>query len=217
MARSVVPVPSDFDARYSARWKRYAYYVCSDSGAGGSLPFAWSRHSWRVSKSLNYDLMVDAAAMISTGERNFEWMCVVQRGEMRDTRRSVTLTVDRVQPTALTSTATTTAEDEDDDGQPYFLRRNNGEDSTAVLYKIHCTCDFFLYKMMRRIVGVLIAVGGGDACLNDLKSCLDGYDNFYSQPNARKMMFKPTIPPKLLHTAPAKGLCLEHIKYDIVI
>jgi tRNA U38,U39,U40 pseudouridine synthase TruA len=51
--------------------------------------------------------------------------------------------------------------DENKDGQPYFLQHNNDEVSTSA-YKIHCTCDFFLYKMMRRIVGVLIAVGRGD-------------------------------------------------------
>ena len=47
--------------------------------------------------------------------------------------------------------AITNAEDkdEDKDGQPYFLRRNNGEVFTEA-YKIHCTCDFFLYKMMRQ-------------------------------------------------------------------
>ena len=44
IARSVVPVLSDFDARYSARRKRYAYYVCSGSGGGGLLPISWSCH-----------------------------------------------------------------------------------------------------------------------------------------------------------------------------
>jgi tRNA U38,U39,U40 pseudouridine synthase TruA len=68
-------VPSDF-ARYLARWKRYAYYVCSDSGGGWLLPFAWSRHSWRV------NVMVNAAVMMSTGKHNFEWMCVVQRWDV---------------------------------------------------------------------------------------------------------------------------------------
>ena len=38
--------------------------------------------------------------------------------------------------------------DEDKDGKPYFLQHNNGEVSTLA-YKIHCMCDFFLYKMMR--------------------------------------------------------------------
>ena len=72
--------PSDF-ARYLARWKRYAYYVCSGSGGGGSLPFAWSRHSWCV------NVMVNATVMISTGKHNFEWMCVVQQGGVHSPAR----------------------------------------------------------------------------------------------------------------------------------
>jgi hypothetical protein len=81
-------------------------------------------------------------------------MCVVQQGEMRDTRQTVNLTVDRMQHMALTSNTTMNAEDEDEDkdedkdGQPYFLQHNNGEVSMSA-YKIHCMCDFFLYKMMR--------------------------------------------------------------------
>ena len=74
VAQSVVPVPSDFDARYSAHWKHYAYYVCSGSGGGGFLTFAWSFHLWLV------NMMIDVAVMMSTGKRNFEWMCVVHRG-----------------------------------------------------------------------------------------------------------------------------------------
>ena len=116
----------------------------------------------------------------------------------------------------LNATTHTEEEDKDKDGQTYFLGRNSEEASTAA-YKIHCMCNFFLYKKMRRMVGVLIAVGRGNASLSDLKLCLDEYDNYYSQPNARKMMYKPTVPPKLLHTAPEKGLCLEHIEYDIAI
>ena len=30
-SKAVVAVPLDFDARYSALWKRYVYYICSGS------------------------------------------------------------------------------------------------------------------------------------------------------------------------------------------
>jgi len=237
VARSVVPVPPDFDARYSARWKRYAYYVVG--GGGAALPFAWGRHSWRVNKCLNHDAMIEAAYMMSDGERNFEWLCVLQRGEMRNTRRRVNLRVERVNMPEMTTTIATTngtaVGDDDDDGTPYFLRRGgDGEDDAPAIYRIHCTCDFFLYKMMRRIVGVLVAVGGGDASLEALSSCLDEYDDYYHRGDdseddrmqqndgggttgAKKEKTKPAVPPKLLNTAPAKGLCLEHIEYDFAI
>jgi tRNA U38,U39,U40 pseudouridine synthase TruA len=222
-ARSVIPVPLDFNPRYSAKWKRYVYYVCS--GSGGSLPFAWSRHSWQVNKVLNYNAMINAAAIISNCEHNFEWLCVVQRGELRDTRRTVNLSVERIEYQPMINSNITNNSIHDDDGQqqqqPYFLRRfgDSSNNDVNAIYKISCTCDFFLYKMMRRIVGVLIAVGGSDATLDDLRSCLDEFDNCYhtTQPHDAKTRSKPKVPSKLLNTAPAKGLCLDHIEYDIEI
>ena len=77
---------------------------------------------------------------------------------------------------------------------------------------------------------MLVAVGGGDASLDALRSCLDEYDDYYyrrddddqsqndsSAANTKKKKNKPTVPPNLLHMAPAKGLCLEHIEYDVVL
>jgi hypothetical protein len=72
--------------------------------------------------------------------------------------------------------------------------------------------------MMRRIVGVLVAVGKLDASIESLKQCLDAYDRWDAMENSEiddgDAKVKPTVPNKLLHTAPAKGLCLEHIEYD---
>lgn len=203
-ARRVTPVPRDFDARYSALWKRYAYYVCAgggDNGGGGGdrLPFAWTRYAWQIDRSLDSSAMVDAAELLGGGEEhNFEWMCVTQRGELRDPRRTVRLGVETVPMNG------------DETGDvPYFVQRPAG----ATIYKITGACDFFLYKMMRRIVGVLVAVGKNDADLDTLKRCVDAYDNDDVDANRTKVR----IPDKLLQTAPAKGLCLEHVEYDIPI
>jgi hypothetical protein len=74
---------------------------------------------------------------------------------MQDTRQTENLTVDRLQHTTLRLNTPMNAEEEDEDeykdkdGQPYFLQHNNGEVSMSA-YKIHCTCDFFLYKMTRQ-------------------------------------------------------------------
>merc|ERR1712194_6525 len=91
------------------------------------------------------------------------------------------------------------------DNTPFFLQRNE----TAVIYKVSCTCDFFLYNMMRRIVGVLLAVGKHDADLKELKRCIDANDSAEGS-----HLSKTQIPSKMLETAPAKGLCLDHIEYD---
>jgi len=214
-AQSVVPVPSDFDARYSAQWKRYVYFICATDGntdVGGtritpSSPFAWNRYTWHVKQPLDYAAMLDAAKLLSGKEHNFEWLCIIQRGEMRDTRRTVQLRVEQV-PMMNTDT----------EQVPYFLRQNEG---TITLYKVECECDFFLYKMMRRIVGVLVAVGKHDASIESLKQCLDEFDRWEvmenSDPGDGDEKVKPPVPNKLLHTAPAKGLCLEHIEYDRTI
>ena len=56
----------------------------------------------------------------------------------------------------------------------------------------------------------MVSVGKHDASLDELKRCLDTHDNNREAGQAK-------IPAKLLQTAPAKGLCLEHIEYDIEI
>lgn len=190
---SVVPVRGDFDARYSALWKRYVYYICAGADAAADrLPFAWSRYSWQMQHSLDLDAIVQAADLIS-GKHNFEWMCVTQPGELRDPLREVSLKVERV-PTANSA-----------NNAPFFLQQSNA----AVLYKVSGTCDLFLYRMMRRIVGVLVAVGKHDISFDDLKRCIDEHDG-----DGSSMQTKQSIHPKLLETAPPHGLCLEHIEYE---
>ena len=190
-AKAVVPVPADFDARYSSVWKRYVYYICS--GGDVESPFVWTRYSWKMKESLDMEAMVDAAELLSGKQHNFEWLSVIQAGEMRDPHRTVQLTVERV-PIIW-----------GDGNSPYFLQKSE----TAVVYKITGTCDFFLYRMMRRIVGLLVAIGKHQVDLSALKTCLENYDD-HRQP-------KMKIPMQLLQTAPAKGLCLEHIEYNIPI
>lgn len=192
-SKSVVAVSSEFDARYSALWKRYVYYVCSGSFYDQS-PFAWTRYAWQVRERLDLTAMEEAAKLLSDKQHNFSWMSVIQAGELRDPCRTVKLTVEKV-----------SIQIESDD-TPYFLR---GED--AVIYKITGTCDFFLYKMMRRIVGILVAIGQGKSDIATLTKCVHAFDD--DDENKEKMK----IPNSLLETAPAKGLCLDHIEYSIPI
>jgi len=191
-SKAVVAVPLDFDARYSALWKRYVYYICSGSFYDQS-PFVWSRYAWRVREELDLAAMREAANLLSDKQHNFSWMSVTQAGELRDPRRSVKLTVEEV-PVQL----------ENDDTLPYFLRAQNTN-----IYKISGSCDFFLYKMMRRIVGILVAVGQGKGDVATLTKCVDAFD--------KDEKCKEKIPHAFLETAPAKGLCLEHIEYSIPI
>ena len=191
-SKSVVAVPIDFHARYSALWKRYVYYIYSGSFYD-QLPFVWSRYAWQVREALDLSAMKEAAKLLSDKEHNFSWLSVTQAGELRDPRRNVNLTVNEV-PMQL----------DNDDTIPYFLRAKN-----ANVYKISGTCDFFLYKMMRRIVGILVAIGQGKSDAATLAKCIEAFDEDEN--------CKEQIPHSFLETAPAKGLCLDHIEYSIPI
>ena len=202
-AFSVTPVPLTFDARYSAKWNRYIYYICSGINNGETVqPFVWSRYAWLIRESLDYEGMVDAAKMLSGEEHNYEWMCVIQEGELRNTRRTVHLNIETV-PVKVNGNDTMV---------PYFLQQNEN----SVVYKVVATSDFFLYKMVRRIVGLLVAIGKKQADLTTLKRCIGVYDK-YGAASVDRDGERMKIPVKLLETAPAKGLCLDHIEYDIPI
>ena len=74
-----------------------------------------------------------------------------------------------------------------------------------------------------------LAIGSDEVDLDALQVCLDGHDKKKKRCNndnededstiaaTEDEEAKIHIPTKLLQTAPAKGLCLEHIEYDIPI
>ena len=223
----IKPVPMNFDARYSALWKRYVYYICATTGSISTndqqqellLPFVWNRYAWVIKQSaLNLEHMINAAKLLSSTEHNFEWMCIMQKGEMRDTYRSIDLSVEEIQTTTYNNNHTAAA---DNNNVPYFLQQPN----EMKVYKVTVKSDFFLYKMIRRIVGILVAIGSEEVDLDTLQVCLDDHDkkkrrcnnNNDKEATTAAAAAKIHIPTKLLQTAPAKGLCLEHIEYDIPI
>ena len=113
---------------------------------------------------LDYEGMVDAAKMLSGEEHNYEWMCVIQEGELRNTRRTVHLNIETV-PVKVNGNDTMI---------PYFLQQNEN----SVVHKVVATSDFFLYKMVRRIVGLLVAIGKKQADLTTMKRCIGVYDKY---------------------------------------
>ena len=137
--------------------------------------------------------MKEAANLLSDKPHNFSWMSVTQPGELRDPTKIVKLTVEKV-PMQI-----------ENDDTPYFLR---GEET--IIYKITGTCDFFLYKMMRRIVGILVSIGQEKSDVATLTKCIAAFDDDDGKKEKMKIL-------SLLQTAPAKGLCLDHIEYSIPI
>ena len=74
--RAITPVPPDFDARFSALWRRYSYRVCDDVAAADPL----RRHDtlWHF-RRLDLDAM-NAAASELTGEHDFAAFCRKREG-----------------------------------------------------------------------------------------------------------------------------------------
>ena len=58
--------------------------------------------------------------------------------------------------------------------------------------------DGFLYNMVRIVVGTLVEVGMGRRASEDVRRILEAADRSHAGP-----------------TAPAAGLCLEHVEYDV--
>ena len=189
-ATSTLPVPSDFDPRFSSLWKRYVYYISSgDKEEDYRSPFLY-RYVWQVGQSLNVDNMVHAAGLLS-GKHNFQWISVSQEGELRDPVRDLQLVVQTIDP------------------GPFDISRTRGK-----MIRVSATCDYFLYRMVRRLVGILVTIGSGRVDTEVLAECLQEQDTIESKATGH---VSPTIPPELLRTAPAKGLCLDHVEYDIPI
>lgn len=188
-AISVVPVAGDFDPRFSCLWKRYIYFI--SCGSRTRSPFI-GRYAWQMDRVMDVDKMVQAAELLS-GRHNFQWLSVTQPGEQRDPVRELTLVVEIVDPGPLSV--------------------GPAGDASSTMIKISATCDFFLYRMMRRIVGVLANIGGGRAQVEQLNACIQMFDD----DSDRESDAKKTIPMELQETAPAQGLCLDHIEYEMAI
>jgi tRNA pseudouridine38-40 synthase len=73
------------------------------------------------------------------------------------------------------------------------IKRKNG------LIEIEIEADGFLYNMARNIVGTLIEVGRGKFASGSVKRILKSKDRKLAGP-----------------TAPAKGLCLVHVKFSVI-
>jgi tRNA pseudouridine(38-40) synthase len=187
-ARRCTCVPPTFDARFSCIWKRYVYTIsCSKSRS----PFL-SRYAWEIDTILDYDAMVKASLLLS-GRHDFSWLSVIEPGDKMDPIRNLNLVVDRLEGNSFLN------------GNPFTQYEN---EHAPILFRISATTDFFLYKMTRRIVGALVAIGSGKVNLCDLEDCIQRHDS---------ATVVTTIPKGLLQTAPACGLTLDHVEYNITI
>jgi tRNA U38,U39,U40 pseudouridine synthase TruA len=234
-ARTCLPVPNDFDARFSSRWKRYIYYiVCSTRHRSPLL----SRYAWQMSTILDVTAMKHAVHLLN-GRHAFHWLSVRQRGDQLHPMRDLQLTMrceEEQQPLVAIRQPTTMGGGGGGGGPRSFFACE--DEDTGMSITISATSDFFLYRMVRRIVGVVVAIGKGQVSIQQLESCLQAHDTEQEQEQASKTLAaaateaeegssyvvvaagtktKIPIPDGLLQTAPPNGLFLDHIEYNIPI
>jgi tRNA pseudouridine38-40 synthase len=157
-----------FHARHSAIGRGYLYQIARRRTAFAK-PYVW----W-VREPLDLKAMREAAALC-VGLHDFQSFTDDDPEE-----KSTKVLLERLD----------VEEVEESDGR-------GGQDGQGGLLIVRLGGSHFVWKMVRRVVGVLVAVGRGDVTLQAMRS-------FLAQ--------KSDVPAKL--TAPASGLFLEWVRYD---
>jgi len=168
-----------FHARGSVQGKQYRYTLLDAQSAGGGTASPFNvRWCWPLGAKVSLDLkkMNNAAARL-VGTRDFSHFAIMQEGDEREPVRQLRrLDIVRVD----------TAEFEGD---------SESGCSTIGRVLVVAEADFFLYKMCRKIVGTLVAVGRGALPEEAIDEILNG--NGVGR----------------VVTAPASGLCLQEVFY----
>ncbi|MEO6243820.1 MAG: tRNA pseudouridine(38-40) synthase TruA [Opitutaceae bacterium] len=154
---SLRPVSEKFHARFSAKRKRYDYFV----HLGDADPFT-RPYCWPVLRPLNLEAMREAAAVL-VGRQDFRAFIVLNNTRRQNTLREVTRL-----------------------------------DVVKVGRRIRLTVEApgFLYKMVRSLVGALVAVGEGRLSVAEVRGLL-----------------ATGVRTPVVKTAPAQGLFLTKVFY----
>lgn len=144
--RSVLAVPGNFDARFSACWRRYRYDVLDDEVPD---PFTDAR-SWWIRERLDLDAMNHAAQAL-VGEHDFSSFC------RRPRRPPEVSLVRRVHAANWTRADAASS-----------------ADATAVghLSTFEIVASAFCHQMVRSIVGTLVKVGRGRMSVEQVAALL---------------------------------------------
>jgi tRNA pseudouridine38-40 synthase len=167
---SIAPVPHRFHARHDAVARRYLYQIARRRTA-----FA-KAYVWWVKDPMTVAPMRDAARSF-VGMRDFKAF-TESRNARRDDDEVLETSEGRDQPSTLV----------------LLERLDIVEDGDLVLVRVDGS--HFLWKMVRRVVGVLVEVGRGAMSPQDATALLKASSD---------------VPARL--TAPASGLFLERVYY----
>lgn len=241
-------VGDTFDARFSAIRKVYTYTVFFDQtqehensrNLSSSTPFHpgvvspfFSRYCWSLPEKEKIDLKkVEHVVSLLKGVHNFQWLVVVQDNEQRNFFRDLSVSVS---PLTLSDSARLVTL-QTQLTEPSSTAKSH---STGIpgFYQFTFTCDYFLYKMIRRLVGLILNVGLGKVETELVSTILAHFDakteadakaasgknitdelkrvvSHYCQEKVAGGEESFTLPMSaLLSTAPAKALFLQQVIY----
>ena len=168
LVRDIEEVEASFHARMGVKRKTYSYLICE-----GTAPPLRARYCWSLLKArgaLNVTLMQSAAAHLVNVDCDYRRFAIMQDDDDRPTVRKLSRFDVEVE--------------------------ENGVDGMYV--RVTISCDFFLYRMVRRIVGTLVQVGIGKMPMEAFEGLL-----------ACKDVCRHHVV-----TAPARGLVLENVEYE---
>jgi tRNA pseudouridine38-40 synthase len=146
MVRDIAVVPSGFDARFSARWRRYRYTLLNDEAA----PPWMARYVWAVPGALSIAAM-EQGATACMGAHDFSAFC----------KRPPPRADGSVPTRERTVTHANWRETTSEGGQ------------RVLVFEI--IAGAFCHQMVRRIVGLLVDVGVGRRRAVDVVSALNGH------------------------------------------
>jgi tRNA pseudouridine38-40 synthase len=204
VATEVAAVPVDFDARFSARARRYHYTVLNRSVPD---PFLWAT-TWHVPEPLALPRLRLACDPL-IGEHDFSSFC--RRPRHRRADRDGACPGDGCGGTDGGSGAAggdgggrgdggdVGSTEGPGDGEVSLRRRvveAGWEDLGDGLLRFHIEANAFCHQMVRSIVGLLVEVGRGRRRAGDVAGII----------RARDRTGLPTL-------APARGLCLWQVSY----
>ena len=162
---SLEEAPPEFHARYSARGKHYAYVL----SLGNRVPDPFSsRYAWSISWDLDFDCLARLAQRLQ-GTHDFAGF-QSSGSDMKTTERTL---------------------------YAVCLRRGGVVEpcDAATLWRIDFHGDGFLYKMVRNILGTLVAIARGNLPEERLMELLYAPGPFHG------------------HSAPSRGLTLMAVHY----
>ncbi len=169
--RAIFEEKPGFHARFSAKSRTYVYHILNGSYA----PFYLEKFTYHVRKKLDLALMRKAARLI-LGCHDFASFANCDKGQKNTRRNILQVKISRQKVPAFFSSA----------------KKEKG----LALISFEIKANAFLYRMVRNIVGVLLAVGEKKIAPHEILEILELRD--------RRKAFR---------AVPARGLCLVNVEY----